>query len=100
MVLEAGQATDAQGWVDVGDDLADSAPLAATAADVEHAEALHRLALRTAEYFTDVLVAGADREDDRAAGGGGSQAAVVLQASRGQHLRQVLAAAEQVDVAF
>jgi len=77
----------------------DPAPLAPAAADVEQPEPAHRLAFHAAELGSDDLVAGADREDHRAPARGRGQAAGRRQAAGGENLRQVLAAAEQVDVA-
>ena len=58
----------------------------------------HGLALVPAELRADQLVAGADREHHRALGRRGGQPPVGAQPAGGQHLRQVLAAAQQVDV--
>src|SRR5580692_7663881 len=99
VVLEAGQPLDAKRRVDVGDDLADPAPLAAAAADVEQAEAGDRLSLGPAELRPDDLVASADREHDRAPPDRRGQPAGRAQPAGGEHLRQVFAAAQQVNVA-
>ena len=53
-----------------------------------------------AELRPEQLVASAYREDDRAAAGDTRQAAIVAEPPRRQDLRQILAAAEQVDVAL
>src|SRR6185503_18712741 len=87
------------GGVDVRGDLADPPPLAAAAADVDQPQPGHGLALYPAELGADDLVTGADREDHGAPARGRREAAVGREAARGQDLRQVLAAAEQVDVA-
>ena len=68
MVLEAGEPRHAERRIDVGDELADAAPVAAAAGDVEDAEARHRLALDAAEPVAEHLIARADREHHRAAG--------------------------------
>jgi Pectate lyase superfamily protein len=99
VVLEAGQPADVQRGVHVGDDLADGAVVAATAADVKQAESLHRRVVRPAELDADHLVAGADREHHGAALGRRVQPAVGQQPTGRQRLRQVLAAAHRVDVA-
>jgi hypothetical protein len=98
MILEAGQPVHAELRVDVGHDLADPAAAAPAAGDVEDAEAGDRLALDAAELVADHLVARAHREHDGAAGRGRLQAAVRGQPPGGQDLRQILAAAHQVDV--
>ena len=99
MVLEPGQPAHVQPGVDVGDDLADGAALAPAAANVEQAESLHRRVVGAAELDAEHLVAGADREHHRAALGRRVQPAVGEQPPGRQRLRQVLAAAHQVDVA-
>ena len=99
VVLEAGQPAHAEFRVDVGHDLAHAAVLAPAAGDVQDAQALDGLALDAAELGADHLVARAHGEDHGAAGRGGLQAAVGGQPPGGQDLRQVLAAAHQVDVA-
>ena len=88
----------AERGIDVRDDLADAPPLPPPAANVEQPEPGDRLAFHAAEPGPDDLVAGADREDHRAAGRGRGQPSARHQAARGQDLRQVLTAAEQVDV--
>ena len=99
VVLEPGEPGHAELGVDVGDDLADPAALAAAAADVQDPEPGHRLALRAAELRADHLVAGAHGQDHRAGAGRGGEPAVGAQPPRGEDLRQVLAPAHQVDVA-
>jgi hypothetical protein len=96
---ETGEPFDAERRIDVRSYLAHSPPLAPAAADVEQAEPGNRLAFCPAELDPHDLVASADREDHRAAAGGRGQASARGQAARGQDLRQVLPAAEQVDVA-
>jgi hypothetical protein len=76
VVLEAGEPLHAQRRIDVRGDLADAAPLAPPAADVEQPETGNRLALGAAELGPDDLVAGADREDRRAATRGRGQAGI------------------------
>src|SRR6202034_2105488 len=99
VVLEPGQPPHVQPRVHVRDYLADGATLASAAANVEQAESLHRRVVGTAELDAHHLVAGADGEHHGAAFGGRVQAAVREQPTGRQRLRQVLAAAHQVDVA-
>ena len=99
MVLETGEALDAQRGIDVGGYLADPSPLPPAAAEVEQPEPRDRLALRPAELRPDDLVAGADREDHRPAASGGRQATARPQPTGGEDLRQVFSAPEQIDVA-
>src|SRR5580692_9701486 len=99
VVLEAGEALHAERRIDVGGYLADSAPLTAAAADVEQPQPRDRLAVHAAELGADDLVAGADGQHDRAPVDRRGQPAAGPEPARGQDLRQVLAAAQQVDIA-
>jgi hypothetical protein len=99
VVLEAGEPLDTEGRIDVGGDLPDPAALSPAAADVEQAQARDRLAIGPAELGADDLVAGAHGQQYRPAVDRRAQPAAGPEPARGQHLRQVLAAAHQVDVA-
>src|SRR5215469_4202908 len=99
MVLEPGQPWHAKRWIDIRHDLADASSLASPACHVEDAKPRNWLALHTAKLAAYELVAGADREYDRAALGSSRNAAVHAQPARREDLWQVLAAAEQVNVA-
>ena len=99
MVLETGEPLDAERRIDLRGYLPDPAALTPAAADVEQPESGHRLAFRAAELGPHDLVAGADREDHRTVARGRGQPAARRQPTCGENLRQVLAAAEQVDVA-
>ena len=68
--------------------------------DVEYLQPGDELALLTPELRAEKLVTGAHGEDHRALFGRRVQAPVGAQPPGGQDLRQVLAAAEQVDVAL
>ena len=99
MVLEPGEPGHAELGIDVGDDLTHPAAFPAAAPDVEDAQALNGLALDAAELGAHHLVARAHREDHGPGGGGRAEPAVGAQPLGGEDLRQVLAAAHQVDVA-
>jgi hypothetical protein len=100
VVLEPGQRGQPQLRVDVPQYVA-HAPGALTAYrdHVEQAEAGLALTEVVDELVAEDLVAGADREDDRAVAHRPVQTAVPAQPLGGQPLRTVLAAADQVDVA-
>jgi len=97
VVFETGQRGQAESRVDVAAQFADGPGLAAVGVQVEQPEAGAFRAL-CEERVPEELVAGADREDRGALVDRPVQAAVGDQALRGQGLRAVLAAADQVDV--
>lgn len=83
MVLEPGEPAHVQPRVGVRDDLADRAPLAAPAADIEQAKARHRRVVPADELVAKQLVTRADREHHGAALGSRVQAAIGEQAPDG-----------------
>ena len=98
MVLKSGQPVNSERRVYVSHHFADAALLTAAAADVEQAKAVHWLTLSAAEHRSDELVARAHSEDHGTGLRRAGQPAISLQPPRGQHLRQVFAATEQVDI--
>src|SRR5579872_667751 len=99
MVLETSQPLHPERGVHVGEYLADATTVSPAAADVDETEARYRLAVHAAELGADDLVTSTHRQHHRAALGRAGQPAVGGQPARGEYLRQVLTAAEQVDVA-
>jgi hypothetical protein len=97
VVFEPAQRRQAQPGVDLAGELADRPGLAPVGVQVEQLQPRGGGVLGH-ERAAKQLVAGAHGEDHRATGDGAVQPAVGYEAVRGEGLRTVLAAAEEIDV--